>query len=317
MKYIKKFLCFAMCIFACFAFSACGKKGDNQQENSSPSCTELSLQKVLNETYKKLNAETNTKNDTRPSFSAKTESGEYTFKAYDDFVYEGIYLLKLLSETDKLQNNVWLYDDATKTSLLTGEANKLEMLYINRNKQDFVHKVEIYMLFSKIGFSFADFPKSYNMFCYEIEFNEKSEDLSVSFFLEKSNTSKNILDSYANYYTFSYKTDRLSVGANYLEAKSFLRLQQFDYENMMGLIPEYVNGYNFIGFLCQSNTAIIPDNLTTSKDEVKSDIRDTLKKFDAIGRKINDINATKKKATGLTDKFLKIANANKISDFII
>ena len=179
MKYIKKFLCFAMCIFACFAFSACGKKGDNQQENSSPSSTELSLQKVLNETYKKLNTETNTKNDTRPSFSAKTESGEYTFKAYDDFVYEGIYLLKLLSETDKLQNNVWLYDDATKTSLLTGEANKLEMLYINRNKQDFVHKVEIYMLFSKIGFSFADFPKSYNMFCYEIEFNEKSDRKSV------------------------------------------------------------------------------------------------------------------------------------------
>lgn len=307
MKYIKRIICFVLCAFVGFAFVACGKKDEGSTENKKPTSTEMSIQEILLKAHKKLNEETNVKTDSDESFSSK--ENEDTYKFYDEFVYEGIYLLKVLSEINSISNNTWFYDDATKSQVSNGEANKLEMLYVNRKTQDFAHKVEIYILFSKFGYNFADFPKSYNMFYFEIEYNEKSKNLVVSFFLEKSNTSKNSSDSHANYYSFKYDSE-----INLLQAKKFLRLQEFDYQNK-DLVPIYVNGYDFITFICSSNTAIIPNDLSTAREEVKTDVKETIIKFEGINSKMKELNLSKKKLSGLTDKLIKIANANKISDF--
>ncbi len=318
MKYLKKVMCLVLCLFSVFAFVACGSKNDNGEgsENNRPTSTEKSINDLLLEVHKKLDEETKTQSDLYPSFSALTDKNEYEYKLYNDFVYEGIYLLKMLSEETALKNKLWLAGDESSSELIKGDANKLEMLYVTREKKDYLNNIEIYMLFSKKDYNFAENPKSFNMFCYEIEYDEKSKYLNISFYLEKSLTSRNIADSNANYYMFSYESDKMNAGANYLQARKFYRLQEFDFENIYGDFSE-IRDYNYVVFECSSNTKVISNELgVVGKTEDKESIRDVLLKFDEIERKIKDVQASKKQISKLTDKFILIANANNISDFI-
>ncbi len=323
MKILKRVLCVLVCICTCISFCACGKKKTENQTPLDPNANhknELSLCAVLGEVYKKLDSETKTETDNGYVCFSYESNGNYEFDIYDKYFYESIYMLKVLSESTEIKTNFKLYDDEVLEGAIDGDANKLEMLYIERNKQEYQNNIKIYMNFSNKGANFAENekPKSFRMFAYEILYNELNKGLNVMCYVERSRISEYSegKKTNADYFMFEYNNiDPYLTGRGNLQATSFTRTQEIPFENM----PENINAgnvssYDFIRFDCTTNVFNCPNDMTTSNPEVKVSVQEVLKKFNTVEQKVFNVEANKVKVSGLSEKLSKIANANNISD---
>lgn len=319
MKNLKRIVCVLLCLFVAGVFSACGKKEKTQIQNpSGNNSDQLSLSEVLGKVYDKFDGLTKKEYDDTDCFSAKNGT-KYTYEIYDNFVYAGIYMLKILSETDGIKTDVWLQGEESEINLSNGKPSKLDMLYLTREKQENLNKIDIYMVFHKKSINFADFPQSYLFYDYYIEYNEKTSEMNIRCSIQDSDKREfSSTGSTSVYCDFQYRSEN-----NTLTAATFERLAEIDLNspNIDTKINEAsITNLDMIVFEFDTNRVIYPQDrhtdLSISNVDLKIKIIDLLKNFRQYELTIFNLDADKELVSGLTDKFITAAGAEHISDFI-
>lgn len=317
MKKLKSIICILLCLFVTGVFSACGKKEEPKSKNPNENNpNELTLSQVLSKVYENLDGLTKNQYGETQSFSSKTGTN-YTYPIYDKFVYAGIYMLKLLTETEDIKDGVWLQGEESEMDLADGNPSKLEMLYISRKKQNYQNLIDIYMVFHKKSIDFAENPQAYLLYNYNITYDEKSYEITIDCAVE--NSSKREFQesgSTAIYSNFSYN-ESLGFKATTFERIIDIDVNAANFEHLIN--EETIKSYDCIVFDFKHNDKIFPtsiSDLNVSRGDSKTNIKTLLENFNQIELKTFNLDVEKKVVSGLTDKFLAVAGANHISDFI-
>lgn len=314
MNRLRKSLCFLFSFLILFTMVGCDKNNnddsENTENNNPPVSQAVTTTEVLGRVFDKVNQSL-----TEPNLDGNSFENDEGYSFYNEFVYAGLSVLKELSSYSNLEEEKVLSSNSFNLTMEENCANKVEKFYIKNRKNHEENRIELYILSSRKK-HYEDNNLDSILFYYDIYYNEKNNNCTLTCKIEKSRAKENESEALYNIITFTDIDDEHDF-----QAKSFFRNDTIDLNNknllsanLISKIQSYkIIDYDLIlklKFTYEENSEIQITDKT-----VQNNIVDELESFSEIRETISSKEIELENQECFTSKLLRIINATRIIDF--
>ena len=318
MRFFKRFFCLFL-IFPMILLVSCddSNKNNDNSNNSDQGDGEIveetiTTSEILEFAFESFDNDSKKQVETKNCLSAKN-GNDYVYSQYDEFVYISMKMLDEISKLQNLQEDVWCYDDSIEI-IGNNLSNKVSKFYVSTSELSEIVKVNLYLQTEIVGMNFSEYSKSYDLYCYEINYYPKVDKVSVEIQVDKSRNYITAIEekgSYATYYLISYSN-------GVLVANTFKRLIDIELSSTAVIVPSVIIDYASLRFNFSDNTALQTEGFTagTNYANLQEYLFDELVKFKNNYDYVNGLQSAQTKIDGLTSSVLKYVNAYAIADIV-